>query len=194
MPQIVIGLVGKIASGKDSVKKHLEENYPAESYRFSSILREVLATLHLEANRGNIQKLSSGLRQVFGEDLLAKTMAEKIKKAEENENLKIIILDGIRRPADIIFIRNQKNFFLIGIEASPEIRYQRVISRNENSGDREKTYEEFLQEDNNESEKNIQGMIDQADFLLDNNSDFDSLFKQLEKIIGTIKEKGDIWK
>ena len=78
--KIIIGLVSKIAAGKGTVTKYLQDKYGASAYRFSTMLRDALNRLYVEINRKNMQKLSTILRQNFGEDLMAKVIAEDVKR------------------------------------------------------------------------------------------------------------------
>ncbi len=179
MDKLVICFVGLIASGKDAVKKYLEEKYGAESFRFSSILRETLDALGVEKNRDNLILLSTWARENFGNDLLAKTIAKKASEADNN----LIIIDGARRLDDLKYLKENENFFLVSIEAIPEIRYERSLSRNENPGDAEKSYETFLKDHEKETEKTIPETMASADFKIDNNGDFKALYQQIDELM-----------
>jgi dephospho-CoA kinase len=175
----IIGLVGKISSGKGTVAKYLEEKNNAVTYRFSTILRDILNRLHKEITRENMQNLSTVLRQNFGEDILAKVIAEDVKK--ENNNL--IAVDGIRRMADTKYLTKLPNFKLAKIIAEPEIRYQRLIQRTENHGDTQKTYEEFLADEKKEADAEIPIVMENAEIELNNNGNLEELYKQIDQII-----------
>lgn len=177
--KLIIALTGQIASGKDVTKKYLTEKYGAQSVKFSQILRDVLNRLSLPIERKTMQDLSTILRQNFGEDLLAKNIAEDAKKL----NADIVILDGVRRPADILHAQKLDGFVLVKIEARPELRYERMKARNENAGDSEKTFEEFLADHESEADKEVPVIMSQATETLDNNGSFDDLYKQIEELI-----------
>ena len=78
--KIILGLAGEMASGKGTVAKYAAEKYNAKTWRFSTMLRDVLDRLSLEQSRDNMQTLSTILRQNFGEELFARVMAEDVKK------------------------------------------------------------------------------------------------------------------
>jgi len=185
MAKIILGLVGTLASGKDASKKYLEKKYGAQSCRFSSILRDILNRVDLEIKRENLQKLSTVLRQTFGEDLLAKA----ITKDASTLNSDIVIVDGVRRMTDIVHLNTLSNFFLIKIDADPKIRYERMKIRNENVGDDKKTYEDFLHDQEVEADREIPLVMQTAKYSLNNDGTFNELYAQLDKLINDLKNK-----
>ncbi len=182
MSKIIIGLVGQIACGKGAAKKYLAQKYNIEDCRFSTPLRDVVKRLDISESRENLQKISTVLRGAFGEDLLAKVIA----KDASNLDSDIVIVDGVRRMADIKYLKDLPNFYLIRVDADPQIRYERMKNRNENAGDKDKTYEQFLADQNNEAEKEIPVVMDFAKLKIDNSGTLDELYYQTDKIIGDI--------
>lgn len=185
MAKIILGFVGQIASGKDVSKKYLAEKYGAQSCRFSSILRDVLTRIGVEIKRENLQKISTVLRQNFGEDLLANAIA----KDAANFNSDIVIVDGVRRMTDIVHLNELPHFFLVKIEADPKLRYERMKTRNENVGDAKKSYEDFLKDQDVEADKEIPAVMATAKYVLNNDGSLEDLFKQLDKLIAELQAK-----
>lgn len=185
MPKIIIGLVGEVASGKDVTKKYLEVNYGASCHRFSTILRDILNRLYLPIVRENMQDISTLLRQKFGEDLLAKIVTEDAK----NDAHEIVVVDGIRRAADMTYLRKLPGFVLISIEVEARLRYERLVKRKENADDANKTYEQFLLDGQKETEVQIAEVMKEADYRLDNNGSLKDLYTQIEKIIIDLEKK-----
>jgi len=183
--KIILGLVGPIASGKGTVKKYIEEKYNSKDCRFSTALRDVLNRISVPVNRENMQQVSTVLRQTFGEDLLAKIIVEDAKNLESD----IIIIDGVRRKVDIKYLEEMDNFFLVAINAEAKIRYERMIARNENLGDQDKSYEQFLADHEAEADKEVPVVMKEADFTIDNSGDIALLHSQIEEIISKILKK-----
>ncbi|MFA5130928.1 MAG: AAA family ATPase [Patescibacteria group bacterium] len=179
MKKTIIGLVGELASGKDVTKKYLEENYGASCHRFSTILRDVLSRLYLPIVRANLQKLSTALRQNFSEDIFAKIIAEDVK----NDPHEIIVVDGIRREADMVYLKQLSGFILVSIEVDSKKRYERLIERQENADDASKTYAQFLLDGQGEAELLIPQVMATANYKLDNNGSLERLYRQIENII-----------
>lgn len=185
MSKIIIGLVGEIASGKDVTKKYLELNYGANCHRFSTILRDILNRLYLPIERVNMQEMSTLLRQKFGEDLLAKIITEDVK----NDPREIVVVDGIRRAADMVYLKQLPGFALISVNVEPKLRYERLVKRKENADDATKTYEQFLADGQRETELEIPQVMAGADYKLDNNGTRKNLYAQIEKIMIELEKK-----
>lgn len=183
MPKIVLGFVGKLASGKAVCQKYISENYNAGSARFSTSLRDILNRLYLPISRENMQNLSLDLRERFGSDTLARVIAEDVK----NDQHEIVVIDGVRRLSDIVCLKDLPNFYLISIDADPELRYERMKERNENAGDANKGFEEFLEDGRREAELQIPEVMSAAKFHLDNNGDLPALYAQIDKILQEIQ-------
>jgi dephospho-CoA kinase len=184
MNKIILGFVGQIASGKDASKKYLAEKYGAESCRFSTVLRDVLNRIGIENSRENMQKISTCLRQNFGEDLLANTITHDASNLQSD----IVIVDGVRRMTDITHLKTLPNFFLVKIEASPEIRYERMKIRNENIGDADKSFTDFLKDHEAEADKEIPIVMSNAKYSLNNNGSFEELYEQLDTLILSLQK------
>ena len=132
--------------------------------------------------RDNLQKLSTMLRQTFGEDLLAKAIA----RDASNLDADIVVIDGIRRLSDIGHLIDLNNFILIGVDADPKIRYQRLVERNENAGDDKKTFADFLQDQETEADRQIPEVIKMAKEKIDNSGSWEDLIKKIDEIVAKI--------
>ncbi len=185
MSKIIIGLVGPIACGKEVIKKYLAEKYRAKYCRFSDSLRDVVRRLDIEESRENLQDLSTMLRQRFGEDLLAKAVILSVSKLDSD----VVVVDGIRRMADIRYLNGLPNFHLIKVEADPKIRYERAKSRNENVGDKDKTFEEFLADEKKESEQEIPIVMANAKISIANEGNLEELYAKVEEIMSELTNK-----
>lgn len=183
MAKLIIALVGPIASGKGVAESYICEKYHATSFKFSTPLREVLAILNIEPSRKNLQNLSLDLRNRFGKDLLANTIACSASRS----NSEIVVIDGVRRLADISSLLKLPEFKLISIKARSKIRYKRVCARNENTGDDKKTFTQFQDDENQESELGIKEVVEIADYEIINESDLLSLYRQIDNIFAKIK-------
>jgi len=179
MAKIILGITGEIACGKGTIASHLAKEYQAGTHRFSTMLRDVLDRMYIEQTRENIATLSTILRKNYGEDVMAKTM---MREAEDDKN-EIVIIDGVRRLADIKYLQELPHFKLVYIEADMQKRYERIIKRGENTDDIGKTFEEFQKEHELETELQIRDLKNYANYVVDNNGTYTDLYEQIDKII-----------
>lgn len=179
MGKLILGFTGQMASGKSTAASYLKKKYGATSHRFSTVLRDILKRAHLEQNRENLQTISRILRQNFSEEILAKSIAEDVKK----DNSDLIIIDGIRRPSDVTYLNEVPGFVLVNMKSEMGKRFERITNRNENPDDSKKTLEEFKKEHEAEPEQKIEEVASGAKEIIDNSGSVEELHKQLDEII-----------
>ncbi len=183
MEKIILGFVGKLSSGKGTIVKYLAEKHQAEIVMFSQPLRDVADRFYLPQTRDNLQGVSRGLREALGQDVIARVVAEDVKKS----SAQIIAIDGVRRPMDIVYLKELAGFCLIKIEADQKIRHERMTKRNQNTDDQTTTFEEFQKKDVAEAESLIDEVAKDAKFVINNNGTQEELFAQVEEILKTIR-------
>jgi len=183
MNKIILGFVGPIASGKGTVCKYLTEKHDAKIFRVSTMLRDVLDRFYIPQSRENMQAVSSSLRQTFGDDLMAKTIAQDVAGV----NAAIVAVDGVRREPDIKYLREIPGFYLVAINADMKIRYDRITRRGENVDDTKKTFAEFTADHEKEAELQIKEVAKLANFQINNDGTLDDLYRQIDDIIYQIQ-------
>lgn len=179
MSKIILGLAGEIVSGKGTTAKYICEKHGGSSHRFSTMLRDVLDRMYLEISRENMQKISTVLRENFSDNILSIVISKDVEKDEHQ----VIAIDGVRRLADIEYLKKLSGFKLVYIETAMKKRYERIIKRGENSDDLRKTFEEFKRDHEREAELQIKDLKNHADFVIDNNGNLEELYKQIDEII-----------
>ena len=179
MPKLILGIAGEMGSGKGTIAKHVIQEHKGNSHRFSTILRDVLDRVYVEQSRENVSTMSTILRKNFGEDILAKAMYHDAEKDEHE----IVVVDGVRRMADIAYLKELPHFKLIYVEAEMQNRYERIIKRAENVDDSAKTFEQFKKDHELETELQILDLKNYADYVVDNNRVFADLYTQIDEII-----------
>jgi len=135
----IIGLTGTIGSGKEAVKEIIMHNYSCYYSTLSALIRtEALEKRKIKVDRNNLQDLGNELRKQYGNDVLVKLAWNFLQKNKE-----FIIIDGIRNPGEVDFLKKVSEFYLIAVDAPVEIRFERLAKR---GGPKDvKTMEEFVQ-------------------------------------------------
>lgn len=183
-PTHIIGLVGTSASGKSHAADYIVRNYGGKHVKFSDYLGRVIEALNLERTKENMIKMSIALRNEFGEETLSHTVWSDASHMSEP----LVLVDGIRRVGDLANFKAQKNFKLIGIDADPELRFDRMKSRmGDKTDDAATTWESFLVKESAPTEVTIPEVMRLADYSLENNG---SVAELEEKIDAIMKEIG----
>ncbi|OGM10072.1 hypothetical protein A2Y68_01320 [Candidatus Woesebacteria bacterium RBG_13_46_13] len=179
----VFGLVGPIASGKGSVGQILKD-LGFEYYSLSDVIREELKKRGLPINRESLQDMGDELRKEFGDGVLAIRTGEKVDISSQTK----VVIDSIRNPAEIELLRSHLGAIIIGVTASPEARFKRVLARAREG--EPKSWEDFLAMDRRETEKcsdpskiNVTGCLEMANYVITNEGTADDLMDNLRKIL-----------
>jgi dephospho-CoA kinase len=118
----IIGLTGPLRAGKSSILKILEgEGF--KGYKFSDFINIELQKRGLIITRKIQQDIGNELREKLGGDYWAKQI---LKTASRKKTDKIVI-DGIRNPAEIKFLK-KNGAIIVGINAKDSVRKKRFFS------------------------------------------------------------------
>lgn len=167
-----------MASGKGSVSKYLVQHYGAERYGSSDPLRAIVDIFDIPQSRLNLTNLSTFLRETYGENVIA----QSVLKLTTSSKAPIAIFDGMRRLIDIQTFRPLPNFTFIFVDCDERVRYQRYISRNENPGDADMSWEDFTARDAAETECQINQLRAYADVVIDNGLSYEHLIAETKKV------------
>ena len=179
MSKLIIGLTGEMGSGKTFSAKYLVEKHGAVGYRFSTPMRKVAADLGVTESRENLQKVSEVLRRAFGEDVWAKVIARDTLNTPGD----LVVIEGVRRVADIAELQKLPQFRLVYLEAPLERRYERITKRGENADDLSKTFAQFEQDQKFEAETQIRSLKATARVVIDNGGSPEELKARLDKLV-----------
>ena len=180
---LIIGLVGEIASGKTTATDYLVKKYGAEPYKFSNMLRDILVRLHQETTRENLQKLSTAVRQLFGENVMSKAIVRDLAGA----STPLVVAEGIRRLSDIEYLKEFPNFVIVAVDADARTRYERITQRSENADDRAKTWDDFVRESQQEPEQKIREVMNAAKYVLDNNGTIEKFYIEIDALMARLR-------
>ncbi len=189
MQRIIIGLVGQIGAGKQEVVNYLRTR-GFSSFSLSDVVRDEARKQGIENfTRRELQNVGDDLRKKFGMGVLAKRVYRKIVKQKARK----VIIDSIRNPSEVNFLKTKRNFFLVGIKASKKARFERVtgVVRDGDSG--VEKWKEFLKADRRDwgvGQKRYGQQVGRAmktsDFLIRNDKGSKELYEQIERVLSKI--------
>jgi dephospho-CoA kinase len=169
--KIVIGICGTLCAGKGIVSEILGSK-GCDVIKLGAVVRESLNSQGIEATREAQQNEGNRLRSEFGGQVLAEKVLEKYANSPAP-----LVIDGIRNMAEIEYLEKHSKFFLIGVDAPFEDRFERSNKRNRDAklGD----YDTFKATDErdqglNEPEtgQRVGDCMQRADFTIVNDEDY----------------------
>jgi len=182
--RIVIGLVGATGSGKDTVADYLEKKHGVQKMRFADPLKETLAIYFDKFSKEDQGWLAVQFRKRFGDDILSRALRKRIDNGEG-----IIMVNGVRFWEDFHFVKSYTDSYILFIDVPQKIRWERTINRGEKSDDA-MSFEKFQEtEQTMETEKYVPEMKADADYVISNDKDLDSLLKEVDRVMEEIKNK-----
>lgn len=183
----VIGLTGTISCGKEAVIEILKRKFTVYHVRLSDIIRTEIEKKKPKFNRMTLQDMGNEMRKKYGTHILAMLAIEYLNKDKK------IIIDGIRNPGEIEYLRKKygKDFVLIAVDAPQQLRFERMLKRNKKTDP--KTFEEFVvldKRDQGEGEpeygQQTRKCIEKADLTIVNDGSVEDLEKKVNEIISKI--------
>ena len=173
----IIGLTGTNGSGKGAAAEYFMSNGYA-CYSLSDVIREELKKDGLEPTRDNLIRKGNELRVSGGADFLARRVMEKIEG--------MAVIDSIRNPEEVRFLKSKKNFILLAIDADVALRYERVKKRGRDES--AASLQEFVEKEDKEKTANpaqqqLHICLDMADFTVLNEGSLKDLYNKLEKFL-----------
>lgn len=149
LPEI-IGISGTHGAGKDTLAALRAEKENALHVTVSDILRAQLREDGIPLERSNLIDLSTRWREESGDHgiLATKTIRRYLgeKALHDYNGLSVV---SLRHPEEV---RRVKEFGgrVLWVDADPKVRYERIRNSDRGRVDDEKTFEEFVEEENRE--------------------------------------------
>ncbi len=177
---MIIGLTGRNGSGKGEAAKFLQHKsfYP---YSLSDVIREEVRVRGMEITRERLIEVGTELRSQGGTGVLAERVLDKIE-ADKN-----YVIDSFRHPDEVKAFRLRPDFRLLLVDATPEVRFQRVRDRGRERDTT--TVEEFMELESREEAsvdwhgQQLVAVEEIADFTISNNGSLGQLQDQISDLL-----------
>jgi len=182
----IIGIVGPLACGKGVVADFLIQNEGYSSFSLSTLVHEEAKKRGFTTiTRSLLQDIGNDMRKNEGQDVLARR-AIKILHPTPSTLHPNIIIEGIRNPGEVEYLKSIPGFILIAVHADQRIRFTRVLSRAKPWDPT--NWELFLQVDQRDSgEKGIavgqqvESCMNMADVHIENNGTVEEVQQIIEQ-------------
>lgn len=176
-PLTYIGLTGTNGAGKgETAAFFMSKGYAY--FSLSDVIREKLREEGLEATRDNLIRKGNDLRRSGGPAILAKLVMEKVAGKS--------VIDSIRNPHEVAFLRTKPGFILLAIDAPPALRFERVRKRGRDES--AATLEDFIRKENEENSSDpgaqqLRACMNLADRTIVNDGTLEKLRRRLEDLL-----------
>jgi len=182
---IIIGITGTLGAGKGTIVDYLTTKYLFHHYSVRHYLATEAQRRGLSLNRDVYVQVANELRANHSPSFIIDELYKEAEKGGKNA-----VIESIRTVGEVISLRQQETFTLWAIDASPEIRYQRISSRNSETDHVD--FNTFIANEQREmistdpNKQNLSQCMKQADCLLNNNGDFQELYRQIDMLIANM--------
>ena len=189
----IIGLAGTAGSGKNTVTELLTKLFGMRDLNTSDMVRAITRQVyHLPHDfnpvRDQLFAVANYMRNEIDPAGFVKLCILEAQALEVDGG----VISGLRSMGEADAIR-QAGGIIIGVDADPKLRYDRIYSRQRDS-ESQKTYEQFLEQDAYENRglsetgpgRGIRYIIDSADLVVTNNTTLEALEQELKEKVGPL--------
>lgn len=181
--EMIIAVTGTIGAGETAFRDILVKK-GFKQVSLSDILREKLKGMEKEVTRDNLRWLGDKLREEEGGAALAKLAWKKISAGGN------WVVDSVMSVEEMNFLR-EKGAYAVGITAPEMARYERSVKRKETEGqDSFKSFEDFLQTDAHDRTIGVDDIMENVDFVINNDGTLEDLEAIADMIVETISSRG----
>jgi dephospho-CoA kinase len=184
---MIIGITGTLVAGKGTIVNFLKKE-GFKHYSVSDFLKEEIKKRNMKINRDSMVFVANDLREKYSLNYIVEELYNKAKNFAGNS-----IIESLRNPGEIFWLKNQKDFYLFAVDANQKTRYERAVKR---ESEKDKiTFEKFIADENREmqtidpSKQNLGSCIEMADYKFENDGTIEELKEKVEKVLKEINSK-----
>lgn len=181
----IIGITGTYGAGKGTIVEYLKTKGFTHFSVSEDYLTPEIEKRGLPVNRDSMILVANEIREQQGPGFI---VSELYKRAKESG--KDTIIESIRCLGEIKALRELGEFILLAVDADQKIRYDRVTGRKSSKDnvtfDDFKAKEKYEMKNEDPNKQSISKCMDEADYIINNDSNVEELNKNVEAILNDI--------
>lgn len=177
--RLVVGITGRIGSGKTTVGRYLESRHRFQYLRYSEVLAEWLAKD--PESKAQLQKvgwevMAGGMQADLNRRLIARVTPDAD-----------FAVDGLRHPLDFDTLRNSfsASFHLLFMDSPPQLRFERLNQKGKYAD-----FASFAAADSHPVEQQIDLLRPNAALVISNERSLPDLYATVDEAIRNFRREG----
>lgn len=183
---MILCITGMPGSGK-SVAAEILGNMGFEIIEMGDSIRAEMKSKKIEITNENMRNFAISIREKYGNDIVARLTAKRIKKLHKNKNVAII---GVRNADELAYFKKIfSSFSTVEIYAPRKSRYERMEERGRD--DDPKSYREFMFREKKEEKLGMSSAIRSTDYVVLNTGSIADLKRSLKFLVGVLGKRAE---
>ncbi len=182
---MIIGITGTLGAGKGTIVDYLKEHRGFKHFSARDFITREVIKRGLSVNRDTLTETANDLRKNFSPQYVIEQLYYEAQKEGGDA-----VIESVRTPGEVVFLRQQPRFYLFAVDADPKKRFGRIKKRG--SATDHIDFETFLANEKREmtttdpNKQNLGKCIKMADFVFYNDGTMEDLFRQVEEVLKKI--------
>lgn len=175
-PRIVVGVTGRMGSGKTAIARQLAELLGSQYLRYSQILAEWFQAD--PSDKARLQEVGADVMSGDGQRELNRRLIGRLESGRD------AVVDGLRHPIDFESLRAEfgLRFFLVFVDTPDELRYERLLKRFD-------TYASFRDADSRSVESHIDSLRTDAAMVVPGTMATNELMGSLQRLVAEFRQR-----